>query len=65
MIHVAYSLAYLGSKPYSVAASLSGYMRIAENSYVPWKTFGWHMNKVASLLEHRPVFRDLSVRKNF
>lgn len=46
---------------YKRPASLSAYMRLLETDYVPWKTVTWHLEKVAALLEHRPVFNELSV----
>lgn len=59
LIHVAYTLAYLGSKSYATPALLTNYLELWENSYVAWRTFTWHMTKIASILEHRPGFVNL------
>lgn len=61
LIHVAYSLAYLGSKSYSTPAFLTNYLEAWERDYVPWRTFTWHMSKIATILEHRPGFASLKV----
>lgn len=63
LIHVAYALAYLGSKSYATPAFLINYLEKWENDYVPWRTFAWHMNKIADILEHRPGF--INLRVNF
>lgn len=61
LIHVAYALAYLGSKSYAIPALLTNYLEAWERELVPWRTFTWHMNKIATILEHRPGFIELQV----
>lgn len=65
LIHVSYALAYLGSKSYATPALLSSYLELNELSYAPWRTFVWHLNKLAVVLEHRPAFKSLSVNFSF
>jgi len=65
LLHTSFSLAYLGSKSYSVPALLTSYLSNNELDYVPWRVFTWHMNRVARILEHRPTFIELKVNTLF
>lgn len=60
LIHVSYQLAYLGTKSYSIPALLNDHLKFSENDYVPWRVFYSHMSRVASLLETRTIFGELS-----
>jgi pyroglutamyl-peptidase II len=60
LIHIAYQLAYLGTKSYSIPALLNDHLKSQENEYVPWRVFYSHVSRIAALLETRTVFEQLS-----
>ena len=51
------------NKSYSTVSSLAGHMEYNEDNLVAWKTFTWHISKIARILEHRGAFHELKVRK--
>ncbi|RNA36671.1 endoplasmic reticulum aminopeptidase 2 isoform X2 [Brachionus plicatilis] len=59
LIHNAFELAFLGSKSYQIAALLSNYLTDKETSPSPFRTFFWHVKKIASISEHRSSFKNL------
>lgn len=59
MIHNAFELAFLGSKSYQIPNLLANYLTEKETSIIPFKTFIWHINKIANILEHRASFKNL------
>ena len=62
ILHVSYQLAYKGLISYAVPAFLSNYLEVKERNYLPWKVFTYHIDIIADILEHRPSFKQLSVR---
>jgi len=65
LIHVAFELAYLGSKSYRIPSLLVEYMKTVEARNTPWQTFFWHINKIVAITEHRPSFKNLRVKPEF
>lgn len=65
LIHNAFSLCLVGVKSYATVTFLTEYMEFNENDLIPWKTFTYHMGKIAKILEHRPSFQELRVRSKF
>ena len=61
MIHNAFSLAFRGSFSYTRAAAMSSYLLASKPEYVPFKTFIWHMSRIALIMEHRPSFKTIRV----
>ncbi|CAF0936439.1 unnamed protein product [Brachionus calyciflorus] len=59
LIHNAFELAFLGSKSYAIPNLLSNYLTQKETSMIPFKTFIWHINKIATIIEHRSSFKNL------
>lgn len=59
LIHNAFELAFLGSKSYQIPSLLSNYLTEKETSPIPFRTFFWHINKIATLTEHRSSFKNL------
>jgi hypothetical protein len=61
MLHVAFATAFTGLKTYQTPAIVTNFLDQYEREYVPWKMFMWHMDKIATILEHRPAFKQLRV----
>ena len=38
-------------------------MEVVETDYVPWRTYYWHFEKLAAMLEHKPLFGNIRVNK--
>ncbi len=61
LIHDSYSLAYVPFNTYQMPSLLTSYLQLYELENVPWRVFTFHINKLATILEHRPSFKNLRV----
>ena len=61
LIHNSFQLAFKGNTNYSNPSALSQYILFTETDYLPLKTFMYHINLIANLLERLPVFKSLAV----
>ena len=59
LIHVAFELAFLGSKSYQIPSMLIEYLQMVEARNAPWQTFFWHIKKIVAITEHRHSFKNL------
>lgn len=63
IIHNLFLNSYTERSSYYVLATVIDYIR-TERDYLPWRVVYIHLNRMASILQYRKAFYELSVRKN-
>jgi hypothetical protein len=61
LIHVSFEAAYSGLKSYLYPSLLTNFLQSGEFSLTVWRTLFFHLNRIALVAEHRPVFASLRV----
>ena len=61
IIHNSFTLAYANKFDYDIPAKIVAYLDYREQDYVPWRTFTYHVSRIATVLEHKPGYYGISV----
>lgn len=61
MLHVAYELAFYGTKSYSIPHYYSKYLEEREDNIAVWKAWLYHLERISLILGRRETFRNLRV----